>query len=69
MDASLSSNDLVNILKIIEMCTQRGGFRAIELKGVGEIYEKISLIVQQISNKTNEQTIKSEDQSDQQEVE
>ena len=40
MDASLSSNDLVNILKIIEICTQRGGFRAIELKGVGEIYEK-----------------------------
>ena len=68
MDASLSSNDLVNILKIIEICTQRGGFRAIELK-VGEIYEKISLIVQQIANKTNEQTIKSEDQSDQQEVE
>lgn len=53
MTTDLSGNDLVNILKIVEVCTQRGAFRANELKGVGEVYEKLSKLVQQLT--TNNQ--------------
>ena len=37
--------DLQIILNIIEAVTARGGFRAPELKGIGEYFEKISAMV------------------------
>ena len=37
--------DLQVIVNIIDVATQRGSFRAPELKGVGEFYEKISALI------------------------
>ena len=37
--------DLQVVLNIIEVGTQRGAFRAPELKGVGEFFEKISGLI------------------------
>ncbi len=46
----ISSNDIQVMANIIDVATQRGGFRAPELKGVGEFYEKlISLIPKDIN--------------------
>ena len=37
--------DLQVIVNIIDVATQRGAFRAAELKGVGEFFEKISALI------------------------
>ena len=37
--------DIQVIVNIIDVATQRGAFRAPELKGVGEFYEKMSQII------------------------
>lgn len=37
--------DLQIVANIIEVATQRGAFRAPELKGVGEFFEKISGLI------------------------
>ena len=37
--------DIQVIVNIIDVATQRGAFRAPELKGVGEFYEKMSKII------------------------
>ena len=37
--------DLQVVVNIIEVATQRGSFRAPELKGVGEFFEKISALI------------------------
>ena len=51
----LTGNDLVNVLRIIDICSQRGCLKGPELKGVGEIYEKISNLVKELSSKNQQQ--------------
>lgn len=38
-------SDIQVIVNIIDIATQRGAFRAPELKGVGEYYEKMNKLV------------------------
>lgn len=42
---NLNINDLATMANVIDICTQRGAFRANELKPVGELFEKISAFV------------------------
>jgi hypothetical protein len=42
---NLNINDLATMANVIEICTQRGAFRANELKPIGELFEKISMFV------------------------
>ena len=41
----LNIQDLVNVLRVINTCTQRGAFRAEELSGVGGLYDRLSAFV------------------------
>lgn len=41
----VSVTDLQVVVNIIEVSTQRGAFRAPELKGIGEFFEKISGLI------------------------
>ena len=41
----ISGGELQAIINIIDISTQRGAFRAPELKGVGEFYEKLVSLV------------------------
>lgn len=41
----LTVGDVQVMVNIIEIVTARGGFRAQELKGVGEYFEKISALL------------------------
>lgn len=41
----LNVQDLVNVLQVINTCTQRGAFRAEELSGVGGLYDRLSAFV------------------------
>ncbi len=41
----LNIQDLVNVLQVINTCTQRGAFRAEELSGVGGLYDRLSAFV------------------------
>ena len=43
---SLGINDLKACLQVIEICSQRGAFKAEELTGVGTLYQKVALFVQ-----------------------
>ena len=42
---NLNINDLATMANVIDLATQRGAFRANELKAVGELYEKINAFV------------------------
>lgn len=42
---NLNINDLATMANVIDLATQRGAFRANELKPVGELYEKINAFV------------------------
>ena len=42
---NLNINDLSTMANVIDLATQRGAFRANELKAVGELYEKITAFV------------------------
>ena len=39
--ANFNLADLTNIINIIDVCTQRGAFRALELEGIGALYTKL----------------------------
>lgn len=41
----VTMGDIQVIVNIIDVATQRGAFRAPELKGVGEFYEKMNQII------------------------
>ena len=41
----LTVGDLKVMVNIIEVVTARGGFRAPELKGIGEYFEKVSALI------------------------
>lgn len=38
----LTVQDLQNVLVIVDTACQRGAFKAPEMKGIGELYDKIS---------------------------
>lgn len=42
----LNIQDLVNVLRVINTCTQRGAFKADELSGVGGLYDRLNAFVQ-----------------------
>lgn len=44
MDESVSVTyqDLLSVLQIIQLCTTRGAFRAEELSAIGTLYDKIT---------------------------
>ena len=42
---NLNINDLATMANVIDIATQRGAFRANELKLIGELYDKISAFV------------------------
>lgn len=44
---SLSLNDLRSCANVIEVCTQRGAFKADELMAVGQLYQKITAFLAQ----------------------
>ena len=68
MESGINGTDLVNILKIIEICTQRGAFRANELLAVGKIYTKLSNTVEQTSKKLKQETIDNEQNTENTEI-
>ncbi len=43
--SEITLTDLKNVLVLIDLCTQRGAFRAAELSSVGMLYEKINSFV------------------------
>ena len=47
-DSRIGANDLVNMASIIEICSQRGAFKASELKLVGTLHDKLSNFIQKM---------------------
>lgn len=43
----LSLQDLQNVLVVVDTACQRGAFKAPEMKGIGELYERIDAYVKQ----------------------
>ena len=50
MSCGFTKVDLQNVLNIIDVCTQRGAFKAPEMSGVGQLYDKFKNAL----NKCNE---------------
>ena len=38
MDINISNEELIDILKILDTCCQRGSFKAVEMEGIGKLY-------------------------------
>ena len=45
MTEEVGLNDIKSILSIINVCTQRGAFKAEELEGIGKLYNKLNNFV------------------------
>jgi hypothetical protein len=52
---TLNLQELASMANIIDICSQRGAFKANELKQVGELYEKIVTFVNYINEKNNKE--------------
>jgi|Laugrefabdmm15sn_1035127.scaffolds.fasta_scaffold48196_3 hypothetical protein len=46
----LTVSDMKSIATLIEVCTQRGAFKAQELALVGQIYNKIAAVLSSVSD-------------------
>lgn len=57
----LNIKDLATLANIIDMCVQRGAFKANEIKQVGELYENLVNFINHI-NKNAEEENKGENQ-------
>ena len=53
-DSRIGANDLVNMASIIEICSQRGAFKANELKLVGTLHEKLANFIETMRSKQEE---------------
>jgi hypothetical protein len=42
MSCGFTKTDLQNMINIIEVCTQRGAFKAPEMTGIGQLYDKLT---------------------------
>ena len=54
--AGVSINDIATLLQIIEVCAQRGAFRAEELSSVGAVYDKVKTFIAAAIPPAQEQT-------------
>lgn len=54
-NANLTINDLKTIINIVDLATQRGAFRANELKTVGTVYEKVQAFLAQVEGQMKAQ--------------
>ena len=59
---TINIGDFQTILNIIDICSQRGSFKAIELEGVGKIYNKLLNFIKQ-SQKQSQSEGQSQSQS------
>jgi len=60
---NLTINDLATMANVIDIATQRGAFRANELRAIGELYDKLSGFVkaaQEQAKKEEEAAAKSD---------
>ena len=54
-NANLTINDLKTIINVVDLATQRGAFRANELKTVGTVYEKVQAFLAQVEGQMKAQ--------------
>jgi len=54
-NANLTINDLKTIISVVDLATQRGAFRANELKTVGTVYEKVQAFLTQVEGQMKAQ--------------
>jgi len=55
-DTGLTVRDLAQIVEIIKVCSTRGAFRAEELKGVGELYDRLAFFIQAVTPPASTET-------------
>ena len=41
MNFEINENELKDILRIIDICCQRGSFKAVEIEGIGKLYNNL----------------------------
>ena len=64
-DISITVNDLSSVVNVIDVCTQRGAFKAAELEMVGKLYTKLKTFVdEQTKQSEQEEESKNTDKPD-----
>jgi len=53
-DNSITLNDIASMATIIDVCTQRGAFKAGELETVGKLFNKLKAFVDEQNKKSEE---------------
>ena len=43
--ADININDIKSVLSIIDVCTQRGAIKSVEMEEVGKLYNKLTLVL------------------------
>jgi hypothetical protein len=56
MDTQLTVADIANIKTLLEAACARGSFRANEMSQVGQIYDKLSLFLEQAASQVQQHT-------------
>lgn len=54
-DNSITVNDLASMVNIIDVCTQRGAFKAAELETVGKLYTKFKTFVDEQTKQSEQE--------------
>lgn len=49
-----NQNDLINMMSVLEVCTTRGAFKAEELTGVGQLYDKLKMCRESLVDNTTQ---------------
>lgn len=60
-NANLTVDDLQSIKQIIELASERGAFRAPELKAVGEVYQRLDAFLGMIKAAAEAQSAQQEE--------
>lgn len=53
----LNTGDIVNLMTIIDLSTQRGVFKASDLVAVGQLYEKLKTISEKLAAETEKNKV------------
>lgn len=53
----LNAGDIVNLMTIIDLSTQRGVFKASDLVVVGQLYEKLKTISEKLAAETEKNKV------------
>lgn len=53
----LNAGDIVNLMTIIDLSTQRGVFKASDLVAVGQLYEKLKTISEKLAVETEKNKV------------